>query len=219
LPFELRCINFVKKRVESGKVEVKKLATELNHYQMLNMSTLVKAAETKLSDSKEALSEDEKTLAFLTKSAEDVCANLRLVLDHHEDSLPDDLLKDIPRMRYLCKEIGVGHDWEGPVSAHQDEVIVQSGGPHLESHPTETVLKKKTPAKSTPFSWGKVVKKSCESGEDKKTSKMSIMDIQREELENRLTKENLARLEMGKRPVKSPLLDHLTALKKAEEAN
>ena len=37
----------------------------------------------------------------------------------------------------------------------------------------------------------------------------SLLELQREELEGRLTEENLRRLEIGKKPAKSPLLDRL----------
>ena len=38
-----------------------------------------------------------------------------------------------------------------------------------------------------------------------------MLELQAEELEGRLTEENLRRLEIGKKPAKSPLLDRLKA--------
>ena len=40
---------------------------------------------------------------------------------------------------------------------------------------------------------------------------ISLLELQAEELEGRLTEENLRRLEIGKKPAKSPLLDRLKA--------
>ena len=57
------------------------------------------------------------------------------------------------------------------------------------------------PAKK--MGWGAIPKQ-------QKTSK-SLLELQAEELEGRLTEENLRRLEIGKKPAKSPLLDRLKA--------
>ena len=58
---------------------------------------------------------------------------------------------------------------------------------------------KSAPAKK--MGWGSLPK------QEKKGK--SLLELQREELEGRLTEENLRRLEIGKKPAKSPLLDRL----------
>ena len=60
-----------------------------------------------------------------------------------------------------------------------------------------------TAAPAKKMGWGAIPKQ-------QKTSK-SLLELQAEELEGRLTEENLRRLEIGKKPAKSPLLDRLKA--------
>ena len=60
-------------------------------------------------------------------------------------------------------------------------------------------IQKPGPAKK--MGWGSLPK------QEKKGK--SLLELQREELEGRLTEENLRRLEIGKKPAKSPLLDRL----------
>lgn len=189
---------------------------ELKNYQMLNMNTMVRGTQRKLDGLKEDLEEDENTLALLNKSSQETYAILRHVLDQHGGSLTDGVQKEIPRMRYFCHQIGVGLDWKGEVAA-QEEVAPQPSKvvKEVSSRSQEAAAKKPPVKKAAAFAWGAVAKKATESDGDntKKASKMSIFDIQREELENRLTKENLERLEMGKRPARSPLLDKLRTMK------
>ena len=76
------------------------------------------------------------------------------------------------------------------------------------SKKTITVVKKKTRTameiRNLPQQkkWVGVPTKAGEKGK-------SLLELQREELEGRLTEENLRRLEIGKKPAKSPLVDRL----------
>ena len=143
------------------------------------------------------------------------------------DALTSKLLSDLKKA-FVALNIGVGHDWNPPQVleeesssmfssnlaaslglAPQEQLKAVAKAPESKAKPNAPVAgpKKKAAAPVAPkkSGWGAPSPASKASAGSKKT----MLQLQAEELQTRLTEENLKRLELGKSPARSPLLERL----------
>ena len=151
------------------------------------------------------------------------------------DGLTSKLLADLKKA-FIALNVGVGENWNPPKAAGADEsssmfssnlaaglgIAPKATAPAPPTKPTgqtSTGTTKKNSSKKTAkegsapkMGWGKPAPNA------KGGKRKSMLQLQAEELESRLTEENLKRLELGRAPARSPLLERLQAELENEES-
>lgn len=228
--YELPCLTLMRSRVKENKEKIASTALEITSMKTLGLMNVIVDLERKEKQLRTFIDQDEGVISVLSAKAMEVfgiVTSTGQARSENIDALTSKLLSDLKKA-FVALNIGVGHDWNPPQVleeesssmfssnlaaslglAPQEQLKAVAKAPESKAKPNAPVAgpKKKAAAPVAPkkSGWGAPSPASKASAGSKKT----MLQLQAEELQTRLTEENLKRLELGKSPARSPLLERL----------
>ena len=236
---ESSCLSAMRSRVKENKEKILKTVDEIASMKSLGLTNVVGQLERSEKQLAQYIQQDEGVIGALSNKAVEIFSIVKAIGDDHAndinslDGLTSDLLQKL-KQSFIQLNVGtIGRHWDPPRAEtsndHESNSMFSSNlaaslGLTSANSTTESQSVSKPTEKSKTASKKEAKKKQKGNGNQKAgaAKKMgwgslpkqekkgkSLLELQREELEGRLTEENLRRLEIGKAPAKSPLLDRL----------
>ena len=233
--YELPCLTLMRGRVKENSEKITKNGAEITSMKSLGLANVVADLERSARQCATFIEQDKGVINALTAKSLEVFEIVKSTGESRRDDidgLTSKLLADLKKA-FIALNVGVGEDWTPPKAAGADEsssmfssnlaaglgIAPKAAAPAKPQAPAANGTTKKSSTSKKPkkesaapkMGWGKPAP--AKKGGKRK----SMLQLQAEELESRLTEENLKRLETGRAPARSPLLERLQAELENEE--